>query len=865
MGIIQPSYAFPEPFYPSSLRAGGKDPDISLPEELPALPLYPIAASVDASDAQTPDNWVKRDENLVRLTGKHPFNCEAKLDTLFKAGFLTPTSLFYVRNHGAVPKVDEATAKAWRLRIHGLVENEVTLSIQDLASLFQVVTLPITLVCAGNRRKEQNMVRKGLGFNWGAAGVSTALFTGVYLADVLDHVQPLRKAKHVIFEGTDSLPNGPYGTSQKLSWAATWAMNGLPLEPDHGFPLRVVIPGQIGGRSVKWLARIEISDQESQHHLHFWDNKVLPTQVLPEQARAEKHWWYDPRAIAQPAHEEVLQVPTNTDAKYLIKGYAYAGGGRRVSRVELSLDEGTTWVLTDIVYPEDAYRAVCYSNPVFGTLDLTDRDTCFCWCFWSLEVKIHELKDSPIIMVRAMDEGMCVQQADMYWNATGMMNNWYFRVAVNKKVSDRGTDLVFEHPTMAGVVPGGWMERYKASKRDYLKPVFGSQPVVQEHPTAEVAPLKVFNDMVNPLINRNITMEELKAQDRNNPWFVVNDQVYDGTAFLTDHPGGPDSILLVAGEDATDDFVAIHSPEAREKMIKYHIGTLVNSSTNPTEPTETDSVVDPDSPFLHKSTWKDVILTSITDISSDSRIYRFALDQPDRPLGLPVGQHVFVRLKRKNGDVVQRAYTPVSLQDVKGSIDFLIKIYFPSSEFPEGGKMTMGFHELSVGDTVQIKGPIGSFVWEGNGVAKWRGVPRNARNLGLVCAGSGITPVLQVLRSVLHDQNDSKTKLWLLDANRTEQDILCREELDKLALLHGSPPLGGRFLVHYTLSKPKATADWSFSTGRINESMLRMHLPSPDMSDALILICGPDKLIKDVVQPGLEKIGWDTSKTLVIF
>lgn len=60
MGIIQPSYAFPEPFYPSSLRAGGKDPDISLPEELPALPLYPIAASVDASDAQTPDNWVKR-------------------------------------------------------------------------------------------------------------------------------------------------------------------------------------------------------------------------------------------------------------------------------------------------------------------------------------------------------------------------------------------------------------------------------------------------------------------------------------------------------------------------------------------------------------------------------------------------------------------------------------------------------------------------------------------------------------------------------------------------------------------------------------------------------------------------------------
>lgn len=104
-----------------------------------------------------------------------------------------------------------------------------------------MVTLPVTLVCAGNRRKEQNVVRKSLGFSWGAAGgelllssgslypltflifglVSTALWTGVYLADVLEYVKPIRpKAKHVIFEGCDNLPRGSYGTSQKLSWAA---------------------------------------------------------------------------------------------------------------------------------------------------------------------------------------------------------------------------------------------------------------------------------------------------------------------------------------------------------------------------------------------------------------------------------------------------------------------------------------------------------------------------------------------------------------------------------------------------------------------------------------------------------------------
>jgi nitrate reductase (NAD(P)H) len=117
--------------------------------------------------------------------------------------------------------------------------------------MFQVVTIPVTLVCAGNRRKEQNMIQKSLGFSWGAAGVSTALFTGVYLADILDLVSPGKTARHVIFEGNDSLPNGPYGTrydkalngeaslnihSQRLSWARdrrkgmliSWAMNGLP-------------------------------------------------------------------------------------------------------------------------------------------------------------------------------------------------------------------------------------------------------------------------------------------------------------------------------------------------------------------------------------------------------------------------------------------------------------------------------------------------------------------------------------------------------------------------------------------------------------------------------------------------------------
>lgn len=109
---------------------------------------------------------------------------------------------------------------------------------------FSPITLPITLVCAGNRRKEQNVFRQSLGFSWGPAGLSTGLFTGVYLADILERVCPqnfgtrgeegFRKAEHVIFEGAEDLPDGKYGTSQLLRWSKdkgkgmmiAWAMNG---------------------------------------------------------------------------------------------------------------------------------------------------------------------------------------------------------------------------------------------------------------------------------------------------------------------------------------------------------------------------------------------------------------------------------------------------------------------------------------------------------------------------------------------------------------------------------------------------------------------------------------------------------------
>lgn len=116
-------------------------------------------------------------------------------------------------------------------------------------------------------------------------------------------------------------------------------------------------------------------------------------------------------------------------------------------------------------------------------------------------------------------------------------------------------------------------------------------------------------------------------------------------------------------------------------MIQFHIGTLVPSDGSEATSADDDGKID--ATFLHKSKWKQAKLVQIDSISHDSRVFRFELQSPDQSLGLPVGQHVYVRLRRKvkdsadsevvEGEMVQRAYTPVSPQNATGFIDLLIK------------------------------------------------------------------------------------------------------------------------------------------------------------------------------------------------
>lgn len=205
---------------------------------------------IDPRDADTPDNWVPRHPDLIRLTGRHPFNVEPPLTLLMDEGLITPPAIHIVRDHGAVPKLDWDTHK---LEISGAVSNPLTITMDELVKM-DTISFPCTVTCAGNRRKEQNMTKQTVGFNWGAAATGCSVWTGVPLRNLLLKAGVKDKsqgARFVCMEGADKLPNGYYGTCLGIDQAmdptmdviVAFEQNGKRLIPDHGYPVRMIIPG----------------------------------------------------------------------------------------------------------------------------------------------------------------------------------------------------------------------------------------------------------------------------------------------------------------------------------------------------------------------------------------------------------------------------------------------------------------------------------------------------------------------------------------------------------------------------------------------------------------------------------------------
>jgi sulfite oxidase len=340
-----------------------------------------------------------------------PFNAESGLAALAE-GPLTATDAFYVRGHGAVPEIDP---DRWRLRVHGLVERELNLSLDTLREALPEREVTATLQCAGNRRAGLIAIRDIPGeAPWGPGATGTATWAGVALVDVLALARPLAAAAHVGFDGADVCPEAKpvqrFGGSIPLDKGCrpevllAWAMNGEPLVPVHGAPLRVVVPGYIGARSVKWLERIEVRSAPWDGYFQHVAYRLLPEDGTPGPGEG--------MPLGLVALNADVLAPADGDAVKAgaveVRGYAFAGGERHVARVDVSLDRGASWSQAELL--DDLGRWAWRHWRI--TLDLAPGD--------------HE------ILVRAWDSSAATQPEDeaALWNPKGYVNNARPRIRI---------------------------------------------------------------------------------------------------------------------------------------------------------------------------------------------------------------------------------------------------------------------------------------------------------------------------------------------------------------------------------------------------------------------------------------------------
>ena len=330
-------------------------------------------------------------------------------------GLVTPVESFFTRSHAATPAIDRA---AWRLEIDGLVSRPATYSYAELADAFPRRDVTATLMCAGLRRDEFLTIGPLPGeLPWGPEPVSTGHWTGVPLAEVLRAVGLAEGARYVEFIGLDQVERlgqrFGFGGSIEIEKALAGdvllarALNGAPLPPDHGYPLRAVVPGWIGARSVKWLGRIRVSAEPSQNYFQARAYRMLQDTNPRE-----------PRDIS--AGVALTEVPLNAVILQPVAGEAVAAGPvtvrgwamgpemRRVAAVDLSITGGRRWIRARIV----------------------EESTGWTWSLWEATVELPP--GDQVIMARATDEEGNTQPPVVgdTWNVKGYNNNAWHRVVV---------------------------------------------------------------------------------------------------------------------------------------------------------------------------------------------------------------------------------------------------------------------------------------------------------------------------------------------------------------------------------------------------------------------------------------------------
>ncbi len=321
---------------------------------------------------------------------------------------VTPVGLHFVMCHYDIPLLD---TRPWRLDVVGLVEMPRSLSVDDLRAL-PSVTATVTMECAGNGR---SLLRpRPVGQPWVDGGVGTAQWTGTPLADVLAAAGVQEGAVDVVFSGADhGTEHGSeqdYARSLSVADATSddvllaWAMNGAPLAPQHGAPLRLVVPGWYGMASVKWLRRIEIRDTTFTgfHQTRAYRVRESGRDVGVPVRRIR------PRALLRPPGfpDYLSRIRVVEVGDHELTGRAWCGSAP-VTRVEVSTDDGDTWA--------DAEVSAAPGSAA--------------WQAWRWRWAARR-PGRAMLRARAHAADGSVQPDDPRWNVHGVVNNATQRVEV---------------------------------------------------------------------------------------------------------------------------------------------------------------------------------------------------------------------------------------------------------------------------------------------------------------------------------------------------------------------------------------------------------------------------------------------------
>ena len=347
---------------------------------------------------------------------------------------ITPVAQFFTRSHAAPPAIDLNT---WRLEVDGLVERPARYSLDDLAKTFAQKEVASTLVCAGMRRAELLEVAPLPGeLPWQADAASTGVWSGIALCDVLEAAGVKSAAKHVEFIGLDRVERHGhefgFGGSIDLHKALTddvllaTHLNGAPLPSEHGFPMRVVVPGWIGARQVKWLGRINVKAEPSDNYFQTNAYRVqrepnpndlrdvtsgiamttVPLNAVMTEIAGDAG---DAEVAGGIAGDAGVRKAGNVVAAGVVtvRGWAMGTGGGPLHSIEVTTEGSNEWVAAHAV--GDAGR--------------------WTWTFWQATLELPP--GEHVLVARAADAtGGMPSSVSETWNVKGYGNNAWHRVRI---------------------------------------------------------------------------------------------------------------------------------------------------------------------------------------------------------------------------------------------------------------------------------------------------------------------------------------------------------------------------------------------------------------------------------------------------